>query len=192
MSKYFIVLICMSFLATGCGTNSTTLATVRGEKITLKEFEDQFRNLPPAYQVMLTTPAMKEKLLDQMITEKLMIQEAIKEGLPRKKEVQERLTLLKNQMLIEELIKVKVFDKINISDDEAKEFYETHQTQLSQAFPGKGFDEIKQDIKRMMMRKDETKTRLMFQTWIEGLKKEAKITKNLTLLGSSKKEEGKK
>lgn len=181
--KYFIILFCMSFLASGCWTKSPILAKVKGETITLKEFENQFQKIPPAYRVMFVTPEQKEKLLDRMITEKLMIQEAIKEGLHRNKEIQEKLKMVKNQILIEELIKIKIYDKISVSDEETKKFYDAHQEELTRLFKGKGFDEIKQDVKQFMQR-DDTKTRLMFEGWIEKLKKEANITKNLALLGT--------
>jgi len=169
-------------MASGCGPKSPTLATVRGERITLKEFEEYLHRLPPAYQSMLVTPQQKEKLLDQMITEKLMIQEAIKEGLHRNKEIQERLKWIKNQMLIEEIIKVKVYEKVNVTDEEAKKFYDAHQEELTKLFKGQPFEKIKQDVKQII-RKDDVKIRLMFKAWIEGLKKEAKITKNLELFG---------
>jgi hypothetical protein len=188
--RYFIILLCISFLASGCGTKSPVLATVRGEKITLKEFEEQIRNLPPAYRALLISPEQKERFLDQMITEKLMIQEAIKEGLHRKKEIKERVKWVRNQMLIEELIKIKVYDKVSVSDEEAKEYYDTHQKELARVFKGKGFNEIKQDIKQLIQR-DDVKARLIFRKWIEELKKEAKITKNLALLGKVDEEEKK-
>lgn len=190
-SKYFIVLLCVGFFASACGSKSPILATVGGESITLKEFEEQLASLPSVYRSMVVTAEQKEKLLDQMITERLLIQEAIKEGLHRKKEIQKNLKLLKNQMLIEELIKSKIYDKIEISDEEAKKFYNAHQQELTKYFKGKKFDEMKKEIKQLM-RKDDTKARLMFKNWLEELKKEAKITKNLALLGVSEKEEGKK
>ncbi|MEW6095957.1 MAG: SurA N-terminal domain-containing protein [bacterium] len=186
--KYLIMLLCMSFLASGCGTKSPILAKVRGESITIKEFEAQLQKLPSAYRAMFITREQKEKLLDQMIMEKLMVQEAIKEGLHRNKEIQQKLKWVKNQMLIEELIKIKVYDKVSVSDEEAKKFYDIHQKELHRLFKGKTFDEIKQKVKQIMLR-DDAKTRLMFNSWIEGLKKEAKITKNLALLGGSKNEE---
>jgi len=188
-SKYLIILLCLGFLASGCASKSPVLAKVRGESITLKEFEDQLAKVPPVYRAMLVTPEQKEKFLDQMITEKLLIQEAIKEGIHRKKELQENLRWIKNQMLIEELIKTKIYNKIEISDEEVEKFYHAHQQELSRYFKGKTFDKIKKDVKQLMQ-KDTTKARLMFKKWIEELKKEAKITKNLTLLGISEKEKG--
>ncbi len=188
--KYFIILVCMSFWALGCGTKSPILAKVRGESITLKEFEEQLGKLPPAYQSMFIIPEQKEKLLDQMITEKLLVQEAIKKGLHRKKEIQEKLKWIKNQMIVEELVKIKVYDEVTVSDEDAKKFYDANQKDLSRLFKGKAFDEVKQDVKQLMQR-DDTRSRLVFKKWIEGLKKEANITKNLALLGIIEKE-GKK
>lgn len=184
--SYFIILLCLGFGATGCADKSPTLASVRGEIITIKEFEEQLNNLPSAYRPMFTTPEQKEELLDRMVTEKLMIQEAIKTGIHRKKEIQERLKWVRNQMLMEELIRVKIYDKM-VSDKEAEEFYHAHQTQLPQAFQGKPFNEIKHQLKQIM-RKDDTRVRGMFNQWVEELKKEAKITKNLALLGKTEKE----
>lgn len=181
--RYFIILLCLGFGASGCGEKSPSLANVRGETITIKEFEEQLNNLPVAYRPMFSTPEQKEELLDRMITEKLMIQEAIKTGLHRKKEIQERLKWVRNQMLMEELIRTKIYDKI-VTDKEAEEFYHAHQTQLPQAFQGKPFSEIKHQLKQIM-RKDDARVRLMFNQWVEGLKKEAKITKNLALLGKT-------
>jgi len=189
--KYFIIFLCMGFFISGCGSKSPILAKVRGESITLKEFETQLAKIPLAYRSMLVTPEQKEKLLDQMITEKLMIQEAIKEGLHRKKEIQENLRWIKNQMLIEELIKTKIYDKIEISDEETEKFYHANKEQLTRYFKGKPFDKIKKEVKQLM-KKDDTKARLMFKNWVEELKKESKITKNLALLGISQKEEGRK
>lgn len=184
--KYFIILLCINFLASGCGSKSPVLATVSGEKITLKEFEEQIRNLPPAYQAVLITPEQKERFLDNLILEKLMIQKAIREGLHRKKEIKKRFNAAKNQILIDELIKIKIYDKVGVSDEEAKKFYDTHQQELSRVFKGKGFEEIKQNIKQIIKR-DNLKARLLFKKWIEELKKEATITKNLALLGTIEK-----
>lgn len=183
--KYFIIVFCLLFLTSGCGGDkSPVLAKVRGENITLKDFEDQIRSLPPAYRSMVLTPAEKKEILERMITEKLLIQEAIKERLHCKSEFQEKLKWLKNQMLIEEMIKTKVYDKISVSDEEAKEFYNAHEKAIASLFKGKPFEEIKQDVKQLM-RKDDVKARAMFMEWIEKLKKDANVTKNLALLEKS-------
>ncbi len=183
----FIILLCLGLGASGCAEKSPTLASVRGEAITIKEFEEQLNNLPSAYRSMFNTPEQKEELLDRMITEKLIIQEAIKTGIHRKKEIQERLKWIRNQMLMEELIRIKIYDKM-VSDKEAENFYEAHKTKLPQAFQGKSFNEIKHQLKQIM-RRDDTRVRRMFNQWVEELKKEAKITKNLALLGGETEKE---
>ncbi len=124
-------------------------ATVNGQKIYVSEVEDQYNKIPINFRAGLT----KEIILDQIISQEVLVQEAKKEGIKvYKKEINayvqkaidqsgwdevkfeqvleaQGMTLsdLKKlygvSLVIEKLLNKSVLDKIDISDEDIEQYY---------------------------------------------------------------------
>lgn len=170
----------------GCGqqgNNSPAIATVNGEQITVADMDKQMEEMPPAYREMFLDPANKEKLLTRLIKEKMLLQEAKKAKLGQRPDIQEKIKAMNNQLMVQEVIKLNVIDKIIITDKEVADYYKTNEEKIQQYAKGKGFNEIKGQLKEIALQEKQNNH---FEKWIEGLEKQAKITKNLELLKPQK------
>jgi peptidyl-prolyl cis-trans isomerase C len=128
--KYYILLfsIFLSIYSTGCGSKLSgqdkILATVGNKFITLNDFKHKFAKLPPYYQAM--AEKNKKTLFDDMLVESLFLEDAIRKGLDRDKEVRDILEEAKKKIIIAKLVKTEVDDKIKISEEDMKKYYEEH------------------------------------------------------------------
>ena len=124
----YITAVCILSLInlTGCETKSSAqdkiLVTVANKFITLKDYKDRLSKLPSYY--MGITEKNKKNLLDDIIVESLFLEDAIRKGVDRDKEVKDILNEAKKKVIIAKFIKSEVDDKIKVSDDEMKKFYE--------------------------------------------------------------------
>ncbi len=183
----FVLLVAIVSLNAGCAqTKSETIATVNGEKITRDELADR-----------LIKQSGKE-VLDQMITEKLIAQEAKKKGIniseaeinkkieevkkqfPDEKTFQSQLdannlTLesLKEQIKLQLIVEKALKGKVKVTDKEIKSYYNENKNTF---FKGKKFDEVKDQIKEEL---EYQSLSFQAQSWIGSLKKKAKIVNNL-------------
>jgi len=96
------------------------LAVVNGEKVTKSEINSVLKAQKVTYDKL--PPKIKRKVLDDIITNALMIQQAEKSGIEKTKEYQNELKILKKQLALRVFLKQKI-DSIKISDAEARNFY---------------------------------------------------------------------
>ncbi|MDD5495503.1 MAG: peptidyl-prolyl cis-trans isomerase [Candidatus Omnitrophica bacterium] len=115
-------------LWTGCvkkpSPDDKVLAEVSSKFITVNDLKKRISKLPPYYQDIINKN--KKKFLDETIVEILFYEEAIRKGLDRDKEFKEIMYEAKKKILIAKLIKTEVEDKITVSDEEARKFYEAN------------------------------------------------------------------
>jgi parvulin-like peptidyl-prolyl isomerase len=146
------------FQLTGLAAGGTTVAVVNGEKITEKELNEQYDFLfllagyPEQYKQMIT----KESFLEQMINEKLLLQQAAKENIEvTDKEVDNLISealgdealleelkqtlsqggfdesylkaYFKTQLTIVKLINETITSQIEVSDEELQAYYDENQ-----------------------------------------------------------------
>jgi len=97
----------------------TVLASFSGQIITLGEFNQLWEQVPEDYKLQLD----KSMVLDQMISEKLLIQEAKNRGLEEDNDVLEQIKKMTEQILVQALIEREILDKIKINDEEVSEYY---------------------------------------------------------------------
>lgn len=98
----------------------TILASFREQTITLGEFNQIWEEVPEDYKLQLD----KNLVLDQMISEKLLIQEAKYMGLEEDNDVLEQIKKITEQILVQVLIEREILDKIKVNDEEVLEYYE--------------------------------------------------------------------
>lgn len=97
-----------------------SVATVNGKVITQDYFNRKFNE--NARYLNLQTPT-KKSFLDDLIRRELGLQEARKLGIDKDPSVVERMETVLYQSLIEKKLSGE-FEKINVSDDQAKSFYD--------------------------------------------------------------------
>ncbi|MBU4602797.1 peptidyl-prolyl cis-trans isomerase [bacterium] len=98
----------------------TILASFGGQTITLGEFNQLWEEVPEEYKLQLD----KSMVLDQVISEKLLIQEANNMGLEKDNDVLEQIKKMTEQILVQTLIQREILDKVDVNDEEVSEYYE--------------------------------------------------------------------
>lgn len=106
----------------------TILASFREQIITLGEFNQIWEEVPEDYKLQLD----KSLVLDQMISEKLLIQEAKYMGLEEDNDVLEQIKKITEQILVQVLIEREILDKIKVNDEEVLEYYEQNKDSFTE------------------------------------------------------------
>jgi peptidyl-prolyl cis-trans isomerase C len=100
------------------------LARVSNKFITMKEFKARIAKMPPYYRNIVEKN--EKRYLDDMIVEMLFYEEAVRSGLTKDKEVQDVINEARKKILIAKFIKTEVEDKIKVTDEEMRQFYEAN------------------------------------------------------------------
>ncbi len=109
------------------------LAKVGKYQLTLKQFNDQIRSLPPQLQMAVQrNPQLKKQLLERWVQLNLMAMEARKENLQDKPNVKKRIEEMTNALLAQEYMRENISDKAKVSDTEIKEYYNKHKSEFIQ------------------------------------------------------------
>jgi peptidyl-prolyl cis-trans isomerase C len=113
--------------------SDTVLVSFRGGEITLEEFNKSWED--PGYNNKYKT---KEKLLENMQKEKILVQRAREIGLEEdenvssqikaaieqiRKEREEKIKINIHQALVDAAMKVEIYDKVKLSEEEIEEYY---------------------------------------------------------------------
>ena len=106
----------------------TILASFDGQTITLGEFNQLWEQVPEDYKLQLD----KSMVLDQMISEKLLIQEAKNMGLEEDEKVIEQIRKITEQILVQILIEREILDKVKVNDEEVLEYYEQNKDSFTE------------------------------------------------------------
>jgi len=106
----------------------TILASFGDQTITLGEFNQIWEEVPEEYKLQLD----KSMVLDQMISEKLLIQESKNIGLEEDNDVLEQIKKMTEQILVQVLIERKILDKIKVNDEEVSEYYEQNRDNFTE------------------------------------------------------------
>jgi len=106
----------------------TILASFGGQTITLGEFDQLWEQVPEDYKLQLD----KSIVLDQMISEKLLIQETKNIGLEEDKDVLEQIKKMTEQILVQALIEKEILNKVKVKDEEVLEYYEQNKDSFTE------------------------------------------------------------
>jgi peptidyl-prolyl cis-trans isomerase C len=126
------ILLFLPACLAGCSSKSPgqdkIIASVGNKLITLSDFKQKLSRMPAYYQGL----AQKNKkiLLDDMIVESLFLEDAVRKGIDRDKEVKDILEEAKKKVIIAKFVKTEVEDKIRVSDGEMKKYYEEHKDEF--------------------------------------------------------------
>ncbi len=100
---------------------SIVLARIGDTEITLADFNERIASLPPRYVDIVKK--RKKEFLDEIINDTLLYQEALRTGLDKDKDVQKVIEQARQKILIARLLKDRVDDEIEITDEEVIEYY---------------------------------------------------------------------
>lgn len=127
MKKLFICL-CLALLVVSCAKkdDGKILATINGQNITLQEFNKELDKIPMNMKMIVASESGKKNYLDRLIVKKLLLNEASKEKIESDKEFQERVDDIREQLLIEALLKKKITAQTQMSEEDLKKYYEEH------------------------------------------------------------------
>jgi SurA-like N-terminal domain len=181
---YFIVVFFLPMLFLTCADNTTedkqVLAKINEYELTLGRFEEQLVEELEFDEDFKLTREAREELLEQMIREELLIQEAVKQKLDRRKEFIKSIEHHWKATLIRDLMnKVgESLGKNTYATEEEIEARYKNMTERDKAYlPMKDLKEIvAMDIK-------EEKKRKKFDEWMNKLNETASIEINKELLG---------
>jgi len=106
----------------------TILASFGEQTITLGEFNQLWKEVPEEYKLQLD----KSMVLDQMISEKLLIQEAKEKKFEEDEKIAEQIKKTTEQILVQALIQREILDKIKVNDEEVLEYYEQNKDSFTE------------------------------------------------------------
>ena len=107
------------------------MAEVNGGSITTGDFERELKNLPEYLKAMADTPQGRREMLDTMVIRELFLQQASKDGLDKKPEIEEKLQDLRKRLIVEAFLKKKVETEIQVSDADMQKFYEQNKDKFN-------------------------------------------------------------
>jgi len=109
------------------------VARVNDKYITLEDFNKRWNSIPFQfkYQYGLFGPEGKEKVLDTLIKNELLYQEAVKKGIDRREEIKQRIEDLRRQVIAEELLREEM-QGMEASDSEALDYYNRNKEEFGE------------------------------------------------------------
>lgn len=134
------VLLSCGFLAalmctavSGCSQpfeDSPILAIVNGKSISQSEFDYRWSELSDAARARYDRQGGKKKFLDDLISREVLLQEARRQGLDQSLALRERMERVKEQLILDELMKDAAARPVQISDAELDAYYQSHDDML--------------------------------------------------------------
>jgi len=104
------------------------LATVNGTVITTETFKKKLAELPPSSKEAINTPEGRGEILDILIARELLVQEAVKRGLEKEKEIRAKMAEARRSVLVEAMMDRLLTPKI--SGDALKSYYDAHRSEF--------------------------------------------------------------
>ena len=104
----------------GCGGTGKgkMVVEINGSKITEGDLEF-LGTINPRIQAQMMTPDGKKRILDNLVEQELLYQEAMKEGISRKDDVKAKVDLYRRVIIAQSLIDEKI-------EEDAKKYYDAH------------------------------------------------------------------
>ena len=107
----------------GCSKQNKIAAVVNGQVITGQQVDERMSRLSPSYRAALKNDS--QRLLEDMVMETLLVQEARRRGLDRDVEVQRLMNEARRQILVSRLLEiVRQNQPVEVTDQEVAQFYQ--------------------------------------------------------------------
>jgi peptidyl-prolyl cis-trans isomerase C len=165
-------------LSVGAVAAEKVLAKVNGKAITEKDLAQMINSLPPNYQTLKNNPQFRKQLLQNLVKEELLYQEAIKEGIDKDPQVQKEIELMKRRILVQALVRKHIkLSPVSVSDSEAKAFYEKNKATFKDA-NGKtiSYNVIKPFIvKSLQQQKEKQEFSRALNNYVNSIERKSKV-----------------
>lgn len=102
------------------------LAEIAGYKITEGMLDDEISDMPPQISMRYTTPEGRRQLLDQLITERVLLNEAKEKKLDKDGKMERQIRRAGNQILISEFYRTNISGTLGIDESKAKQYYDNN------------------------------------------------------------------
>jgi peptidyl-prolyl cis-trans isomerase C len=106
------------------------LADVDGEGISLDDYSQHIMRLPSKMRRAIVDKESKEKVLNDMISEKLLYKEALKRNYETNEQVVEKMAAMKRAIILEAFVKDLLKQDIVISDEEIVDYFNEHKEEF--------------------------------------------------------------
>ncbi len=131
--RQIFILLSFSTLSLAAGQtpkSSDILATVNGEKITSQDLKNKFQELQLDKALGQPDQDLENKVLQDMINDKLVDQKAQKINLRTDKEFQAQLKEHLNGLVLRKMYQELVTNQATVTEEEIKKYYEDNQEKL--------------------------------------------------------------
>ncbi|MEW6684012.1 MAG: peptidylprolyl isomerase [Nitrospirota bacterium] len=106
------------------------VATVNGQPISKAAFEEALAGIPPQMQSQMTTQEGREALLDDLVTQEVLMQEGRRVGVEKDAAVKSRLEDARRQILVQSVLQKIV--ETDVTDEKVKAYYDSHKEEFRQ------------------------------------------------------------
>ncbi len=168
-------------------SDKKVLAVIGKEKITLDEFNELIESVPPRYQSVVRND--KERFLDDVINRKLLYREALERKLDQNEETQKKIADMTEQILINAILIKEVKEKVSVSEEEMKQYYESHKAEFQEnggenSEKQKDYSTVKGLIERKLITE---KNKEVSDAFVEELRDKSKLVIHKELLETASK-----
>ena len=121
----------LSIFLGGCSQKvqqENVLAEFKDQVITVDELEKEISELPEWKQSTYKDQAGREEYLTLMAESRMLLQVAAENGLHKDPEIVKQTSEYRDQLMVKELVKREVDDKISVTDIDLRKYYEEHKT----------------------------------------------------------------
>ncbi len=165
-------------LAYGCRETKTGgehVAKVGNTVITKEDVLRKLNTLPPFAQEMFRGEEGIKRLIDELVKTEVLYLEAKKKGIDREKEYREEVEDFKKITMIRMLLRKELENRITVTDEEIKDFYEKNKKDLKINGRIVDYNSIKDRIRQHLI---EQKQAMAFNDYVNNLEKNYRITLN--------------
>jgi peptidyl-prolyl cis-trans isomerase C len=106
------------------------LAVISGEKITVGDLEDTLDTMDPTTRRQFEGPEGRKVLLDILIKNEIMLREADRVGIPKEKDIKERIKQQTERIIVSEYFRRYIGTPMGISDKEVERYYNAHKDEF--------------------------------------------------------------
>ena len=128
--KLLMLVLIIAFVF-GCSqTKDEVIVKAGSSKLTKKELQEDLKSLPPQTKAFLASPEGINRLKDELIKREVLYEEARKKGIEKSEDFKKRMEEFKKITLINMLLEQEIKNMQNVTENEAKEYYEKHKDEF--------------------------------------------------------------
>ena len=128
----FTLVIALPRLAVAEEKAQTVIARIGPYELTAKDFKAHVKGLPPQFQMAIASnKKFRDSFLERWVEMTLMALKARELKLDQDPELKKRFQDLKNALLAQEFSKRYIEDKVEITDEELRAYYEKHKDEYT-------------------------------------------------------------